>query len=94
MEVFRRSKNMNTGIVFEARNKTVRDVLFANYAYQVPRYQRPYAWEIDQASEFWNDLISGDQAPFIGSLIFNYEPYEKTRHIDISSSWNNVNRIF
>jgi len=74
---------MTTGIDFEARNKTVRDVLFANYAYQIPRYQRPYAWDIDQAAEFWNDLVSTDQSPFLGSLIFNYEPYEKNGYIDI-----------
>lgn len=67
------------------RRETIklRDVLFADYAYKIPRYQRPYTWDDDQVSEFWNDLMSDEGSSFLGSLIFNYENYENTRSIDI-----------
>jgi uncharacterized protein with ParB-like and HNH nuclease domain len=74
---------MKQAVNFEARDTKIRDVLFADYAYKIPRYQRPYTWDDDQVSEFWNDLISDDGSSFIGSLIFNYEDYEKSRTIDI-----------
>lgn len=74
---------MSTRLNFEADDNRVEDVLFSNYKYRVPRYQRPYAWEDDQISEFWADLVSTDEPYFIGSLIFNYEPYENEGWIDI-----------
>lgn len=74
---------MKQTVSFEARDTKIRDVLFADYAYKIPRYQRPYTWDDDQVSEFWNDLISDDGSSFLGSLIFNYEDFEKTRSIDI-----------
>ena len=74
---------MREAVKFEARDNRIRDVLFADYAYKVPRYQRPYTWDDDQVSEFWNDLMSDEGSSFLGSLIFNYEDYEKTRSIDI-----------
>lgn len=74
---------MSNNTKFEAHDKTIRDVLFSNYAYQIPRYQRYYTWDSDQVTEFLNDLVSGDEANFLGSLIFNREPYTKTGLIDI-----------
>lgn len=74
---------MKQAVTFEARDTKIRDVLFADYAYKIPRYQRPYTWDDDQVSEFWNDLISDDGSSFLGSLIFNNEDFEKTRTIDI-----------
>lgn len=68
---------------FEANDTKIRDVLFADYAYKIPRYQRPYTWDNDQVSEFWNDLVSEDGSSFIGSLIFNHEDFKKTGLIDI-----------
>ena len=74
---------MREAVKFMARDTKIRDVLFADYAYKVPRYQRPYTWDDDQVSEFWNDLMSDEGSSFLGSLIFNYEDFEKTRSIDI-----------
>lgn len=68
---------------FDAKDKRVHDVMFANYKFRVPRYQRPYAWGEDEISEFWTDLIGNEETYFIGSLILNNEPYEKTGYIDI-----------
>ncbi len=68
---------------FEAKDKKIVDVLFANQKFRIPRYQRPYAWGEDHISEFWNDLITNDEPYFIGSLIFNHEPLESSGFIDI-----------
>jgi len=74
---------MSNTLNFEAKDVNVADVLFSNYKYQIPRYQRSYTWTEDQISEFWSDLISSEDPYFIGSLIFNYEPYEDTGYVDI-----------
>lgn len=68
---------------FQARDATIQDVLFGNMKFRIPRYQRPYAWEEDQISEFWGDLIGNSQPFFIGSLILNYETLEETGYIEI-----------
>ena len=66
---------------FDAKDKRVRDVMFSNYKFRVPRYQRPYAWGEDHISEFWNDLNGNEETYFIGSLIFNNEPYKEMTFI-------------
>ena len=68
---------------FDADDRIIKDVLFSNEKYLIPRYQRPYAWEEDQISEFWNDLVSDDDSFFLGSLILNFDDYKKTDLIEI-----------
>lgn len=70
---------------FEARNLKIKDILFLNIDYQIriPRYQRPYSWEEDQVSEFWNDIYTGQNTAFIGSFIFNKEFEETESVVDI-----------
>lgn len=55
---------------FEASDRRIQQVLFSQRKYRVPRYQRPYAWGIEQISEFWNDLITNTEPYFLGSLVF------------------------
>ncbi|MCD4780312.1 MAG: DUF262 domain-containing HNH endonuclease family protein [Candidatus Omnitrophica bacterium] len=74
---------MKTGLTFEAKDKPIKEVLYANYRFRIPRYQRPYAWEEDQVAEFWNDLLTTEEPYFLGSLIFNHETLKKTGYIDI-----------
>lgn len=76
-------KLMDNATRFEAKDTRIRDVLFADYAYRVPRYQRPYTWDDDQVTEFWSDLMVNDSSAFIGSLIFNYEDFGTSGIIDI-----------
>jgi uncharacterized protein with ParB-like and HNH nuclease domain len=45
-------------ISFEAHDKPLSAVLFSQRKYRIPRYQRPYAWDIDQVSQLWEDLIT------------------------------------
>ena len=41
---------MKVNVSFEARDNTIKDILFSTYSFQIPRYQRPYAWDTDQIS--------------------------------------------
>jgi hypothetical protein len=50
-------------------DKEVRNVLGADFL-RIPRYQRPYRWEIEHVSDFWNDALAGDTNDyFIGSMV-------------------------
>jgi len=50
-------------------DKDIQAVLSSNY-YKIPRFQRPYSWDRENISEFWNDAISGSEKEyFIGSMV-------------------------
>lgn len=50
-------------------SKTLGDVLRGNFL-KVPRFQRPYDWDRDNLTEFWNDLKDRIDADyFMGSLV-------------------------
>lgn len=67
---------MSKRVSFEAKDEKVKNILFSgDNKYKIPRYQRPYSWDYDQVSEFWNDLIENNDPYFLGSFILNYEPY-------------------
>src|SRR5258706_5927396 len=69
---------------FDAKDTNIGSVLFSeNKKFQVPRYQRPYAWTTEQVSEFWEDLLTNAEHYFLGSLIFNLEEEGETGYIDI-----------
>jgi len=75
---------MTRGLDFEAYDKPLLEVLFGNYKFSIPRYQRPYAWGEDQVADFWYDLTDNSiGAFFFGSFIFNYEKLDETGYIDI-----------
>lgn len=74
---------MKTGLNFEAKDRPISEILYANDRFRIPRYQRPYAWGADQVSEFWNDLLNSKEPYFLGSLIFNYEAVNETGCVDI-----------
>jgi len=74
---------MSDKLNLEANDKTLKEVLFADRKYCVPQYQRPYAWDVEQVSEFWDDLVSSDDPNFLGSFIFHTEMERKTGYADI-----------
>ncbi|HXA02796.1 MAG TPA: DUF262 domain-containing HNH endonuclease family protein [Cytophagaceae bacterium] len=50
-------------------DKEIRKVFETGY-YHIPRFQRPYSWEKDQITEFWNDTIKESETDyFIGSIV-------------------------
>lgn len=74
---------MEKAYSFEARDTKLKDVLFSTTKYQIPRYQRPYTWNEDQLSDFWNDLINNQNSYFIGSFILNKETLDETGYVDV-----------
>ncbi|MBI2745406.1 MAG: DUF262 domain-containing protein [Burkholderiales bacterium] len=42
----------------EAHDKLIREIFEGSYQFEVPDYQRPYAWTTEQAEELFDDLIS------------------------------------
>ena len=58
-------------------DKEIKKVFETGY-YQIPRFQRPYSWEKDNVTEFWNDTIIDNETDyFIGSIVV----YTKTDEI-------------
>lgn len=64
-----------------AVEKPLQKIFCDDYAFSIPPYQRPYAWERDQAAELLADLTaawadgSGNAAPyFLGSLVLIKHP--------------------
>lgn len=53
----------------EADDKEIQDIFSLGY-FKIPRFQRPYSWEIDEVESFWNDIINeGEENYFIGSMV-------------------------
>ncbi len=53
----------------EADDKEIQDIFSLGY-FKIPRFQRPYSWELDEVESFWNDITSeADNNYFIGSMV-------------------------
>lgn len=63
----------------EAHEMPLEKVFCSDYDFRIPTYQRPYAWEIEQADQLLSDLVetldSGSDEPyFLGSIVLVKEP--------------------
>lgn len=65
----------------EAGEKRIADVFSDRYAFTIPPYQRPYAWEVQQASELVDDLLDAmdpssrsEGLYFLGSIVLVKTP--------------------
>ena len=72
----------------EASEKQVADVLSDNYSFTIPPYQRPYAWELEQAIELLDDLLDAmdpssesDGLYFLGSIVLVKTPGESEARV-------------
>lgn len=45
------------------------EMLFSNRFYEIPPYQREYAWGQEQLESLFNDILENDKGYFLGSLI-------------------------
>ena len=67
----------------EAAEKQIADIFSDKYAFTIPPYQRPYAWQLQQARELFDDLLDA-MAPngrseglyFLGSIVLVKTPAE------------------
>lgn len=62
----------------EAHDKLIHEVFGGSYQFEIPDYQRPYAWTTEQAEELFSDLLSAMQDAranttssqyFLGSIV-------------------------
>lgn len=62
----------------EAHDKLIREIFEGSYQFEIPDYQRPYAWTTEQAEELFSDLVSAMQDArtsgttsqyFLGSIV-------------------------
>lgn len=62
----------------EAHDKLIREIFEGSYQFEIPDYQRPYAWTTEQATELFDDLVSAMQDTrnsgaisqyFLGSIV-------------------------
>lgn len=74
----------------EAHERNIGQIFSDSYSFEIPPYQRPYAWEMDQARELLDDLLSAmdnTQASgniyFLGSIVLIKTPGDpKSKVID------------
>lgn len=53
-----------------SKSYTVETLFSGQRNFFIPRFQRPYSWDDDNITQFWNDVTSGEQANyFIGSMV-------------------------
>src|SRR5690606_3335140 len=62
----------------EAHDKLIREIFEGSHQFEIPDYQRPYAWTTEQATELFDDLYSAMQDTrvsgassqyFLGSIV-------------------------
>jgi Protein of unknown function DUF262/Protein of unknown function (DUF1524) len=66
--------------LIEAHESKLNQIFSDDYAFEIPSYQRPYAWEEQQAQELLTDFIeameNGDDVYFLGSIVLIKEPHK------------------
>lgn len=66
--------------LIEAHESRLNQIFSDDYEFEIPSYQRPYAWEEQQALELLTDLIeamdNGDDVYFLGSIVLIKEPHK------------------
>lgn len=56
----------------EAHDKLIREIFEGSYQFEIPDYQRPYAWTTEQATELFDDLCSAMQDARISGASSQY----------------------
>jgi hypothetical protein len=72
--------------IFKPHSLTIGTLLGnADALYQIPRYQRPYSWGVDQLNKLWDDLREAQESEpnyFLGSIITS-KPEDASKYLDI-----------
>jgi uncharacterized protein with ParB-like and HNH nuclease domain len=74
----------------EAHEQTLARIFSDAYAFEIPPYQRPYAWELEQTRQLLNDLVEEMDSPipgggtyFLGSVVLIKPPADpKSQVVD------------
>ncbi|MGP5660369.1 DUF262 domain-containing protein [Corynebacterium falsenii] len=62
------SSNGNNEFKLTGSPKRIQDC-FRNYLYEVPKFQRPYSWTIDNLEDYWRDVIESKNDYFLGATV-------------------------
>ncbi|MCT2006811.1 DUF262 domain-containing HNH endonuclease family protein [Micrococcus lylae] len=63
------TESVTTGQVsIEAIRRTLEEILNLGQ-HHIPRYQRRYAWELQNINEFWSDIINAESPHFLGTMV-------------------------
>lgn len=70
----------------EAHEQNLKRIFSADYAFEIPAYQRPYAWELDQTRQLLADLLEEVEKPnsgtyFLGSIVLIKSPGRAQSHV-------------
>lgn len=74
----------------EAHDKLIREIFEGSYQFEIPDYQRPYAWTTEQTDELFSDLVSAMQDAsssgttsqyFLGSIVLIKNDREPTSSV-------------
>ena len=50
--------------------RDIETILSGPHYFRIPRFQRPFSWDVEHVDEFWNDAIRNfDQGYFIGPMV-------------------------
>lgn len=53
----------------ESHDRSIKELLGSDY-FVIPRFQRPYSWDSENISDFWNDVVANTSSDyFIGSMV-------------------------
>lgn len=57
--------------LIEAHERTLKQIFCDDYAFEIPPYQRPYAWELEQAQDLLKDILDAmDNETVSGGVYF------------------------
>ncbi len=66
----------------DSADRTLREIL-NTYFFFIPRFQRPYSWELEQVDELWEDAVQeSDDDYFIGSMVVHKKGEDTVAVID------------
>src|SRR3954453_1098325 len=70
----------------EAHEVPLHEVFSSDYSFRIPDYQRPYAWEREQAEQLLEDLLDTlrrdeDEPYFLGSVVLVKEPDQASAEV-------------
>lgn len=70
----------------EAHEMPLDKVFCSDYDFRIPQYQRPYAWEVEQAQQLLSDLTEAldggaDEPYFLGSIVLVKQPSDSVAQV-------------
>ncbi|MBK8539112.1 MAG: DUF262 domain-containing protein [Ardenticatenia bacterium] len=62
-----------------ANEEQISKIFSQSTYFEIPRFQRSYAWDVDEYSDFWEDISradrnGGDHVHFLGAMVFARNP--------------------